>query len=103
MPHPRPRRAARPSDAPLSPAERRELRALEIENARRAASNAWIGACKTEMLRRAQQACPRGPWQVDYDLIDRISHDYIAQGRIPPPGMRSGLYPPGWGRGGLRA
>ena len=94
MPRPRPRRA--PREAEDDPAELARLRHLWWTRWRR---NAWLRACRREMWRRVVlNSPPRGPWEADSALTDRISHEFVAQGAVPPPGLPEEMYPPGWAR-----
>lgn len=94
MPHPRPRRAPRPTEAEDDPAELARLRHQLWTRWRR---NAWLRACLREMWRRVRLISPpNGPWTADYALAHRISHEFIAQGAVPPPGLQAAMYPDGW-------
>lgn len=93
MPHPRPRRAPRPIETD----DHAELARLHHLWWRKWLRNAWIKSCRREMWRRVVlNSPPRGPWADDPALTAAISHEYVAQGAIPPPGLPERMYPPGW-------
>jgi len=93
MPHPRPRRAPREAEDD-DPAERARLHHLWWTRWRR---NAWLYACRREMWRRVRlDSPPNGPWVAVPGLSAAISHEYVEQGAVPPPGLPDDWYPPGW-------
>ncbi|HEV2081984.1 MAG TPA: hypothetical protein VGR32_05940 [Brevundimonas sp.] len=89
---PRPRSARAPREATEDRAELARAHHLWWTKWRR---HVWLKACVREMWRRVCQAAPDGPWVADPDLTARISRRFIAEGAVPPPGLREAMYPPG--------